>query len=261
MKSARTIKLDEIRIDGGTQVRENISQETVYKYKEDMENGDQFPPLEVVYDGASYWLVDGFHRYHAMKLIGYRTVDTLYRPGTLRDARILALSMNSKHGLPRTHADKRKAVLSALEMEEFANATDAEIAKACEVSKPFVAGLRRPEAKERQQESMKRHVEKRKAAELITPQKSEEPDPRVGEAPDEAELRAAELAHQADVETMHKLLESDEPLKVAHEEIKKLTFLNAQLEVRINGLMAEKNEAVKMVKSLQRQLDKLKKEK
>lgn len=260
MKSARTIKLDEIRIDGGTQIRVNISQETVYKYKENMEDGDQFPPVEVVYDGASYWLIDGFHRYHAMKLIGYRTVEVLYRPGTLREARILALAMNSKHGLPRTNADKRNAVEKALEMEEFKSATDADIAKACDVSKPFVAAIRRPEAKERQKESMEKHIRKR-AQEIAQKDSNAITDPRAGEAPDEAEMRATELAHQADLETMHKLLEADEPLKVAHEEIKKLTFLNAQLEVRLNGLMAEKNEAVKMVKSLQKQLDKLKKEK
>lgn len=262
MRSARTIKLDEIRIDGGTQVRENISQETVYRYKENMEDGDQFPPVEVVYDGASYWLVDGFHRYHAMKLIGYRTVEVLYRPGTLQDARILALAMNSRHGLPRTNADKRKAVLMALEMEEFKNATDAEIAKACDVSKPFVAAVRRPEAKAKQDEARKRHA--KKISNQITQEEAGNqitPDPHAGEAPDEAELRATELAHEADLETLHKLLEADEPLKVAHEEIKRLTFLNAQLEVRLNGLMAEKNEAVKMVKSLQKQLDKLKKEK
>lgn len=262
MKSARTIKLDEIRIDGGTQIRVNISQETVYKYKENMEDGDQFPPVEVVYDGASYWLIDGFHRYHAMKLIGYRTVEVLYRPGTLREARILALAMNSKHGLPRTNADKRNSVEKSLEMEEFKSATDADIAKACDVSKPFVAAIRRPEAKERQKEAMEKHVQK-KAKELernsITP--PQEPDPQAGAEPDEAEMRATELAHEADVEAMHKLLEAEEPLKEAHAEIKRLNHLNAQLEVRISALMTEKNEAVKQAKSLQKQLDKLKKAK
>jgi len=35
--------------------------------------------------------------------------------------------------------------------------------------------------------------------------------------------------------------------------------LNAQLQMRVNELVNEKGEAVKMVKSLQRQLDKLRK--
>lgn len=258
MKSARTIKLDDIKIDGGTQIREVISQETVYKYKEDMEEGDQFPPIETVFDGTTYWLTDGFHRYHAMKILGQRTVDVLYQPGTLQDAQVIALGANARHGLPRSNADKRRAVLRALELDMTRNMSDAEIARICKVSGPFVAGIRRPEAKERQQEAIKRHVEKRKETKLITPEKS---DVSTGEAPDESELRATQLAHDADIETMHKLLEADEPLKVAHEEIQRLTHLNAQLEVRLQGVMAEKNEAVKMVKKLQKQLDNFKKEK
>ena len=83
-------------------------------------------------------------------------------------------------------------------------------------------------------------------------------DPNAGEAPDEAEIKAAEMAMQADMDMMYKLLESDEPLKLAHEEIKRLNLRVAQQETRLHGLMNERNEAVKMVKSLQKQLEKLK---
>jgi len=71
-------------------------------------------------------------------------------------------------------------------------------------------------------------------------------------------LKANELAVQADMEAMYKLLESDDALATAHEEIKRLNLLNGQLEVRLHGLMNERNEAVKMVKKLQKELDKLK---
>jgi hypothetical protein len=74
-------------------------------------------------------------------------------------------------------------------------------------------------------------------------------------------MRAAELAIQADQETMYKLLESDDALATAHEEIKRLNLLNGQLEVRLHGLMNEKNEAVRLVKKLQKELDKLKAQK
>jgi septal ring factor EnvC (AmiA/AmiB activator) len=57
---------------------------------------------------------------------------------------------------------------------------------------------------------------------------------------------------------MYKLLESDDALATAHEEIKRLNLRNAQLETRLHGLMNERNEAIKMVKDLQKQLDKLK---
>jgi hypothetical protein len=57
---------------------------------------------------------------------------------------------------------------------------------------------------------------------------------------------------------MYKLLEADDALATAHGEIKRLNHLNAQLEVRLHGLMNEKNEAVKMVKQLQKEIEKSK---
>lgn len=77
--------------------------------------------------------------------------------------------------------------------------------------------------------------------------------------PDEAELRANELAEQADREMLNKMLEADDALATAYEEIKRLQFLNAQMEVRIAALMTEKNEAIKDAKRAQAQLDKIKK--
>ena len=66
------------------------------------------------------------------------------------------------------------------------------------------------------------------------------------------------MALIADQEAMYKLLDSDDALATAHEEIKRLNYLNAQLETRLHGLMNERNEAVKMVKKLQKENDKLK---
>jgi len=77
--------------------------------------------------------------------------------------------------------------------------------------------------------------------------------------PDEAELKANELAQQADLELLNKMLEADDALATAHAEIKRLNFLNAQMEVRISALMTEKNEAIKDAKRAQAQLDKIRK--
>ena len=71
-------------------------------------------------------------------------------------------------------------------------------------------------------------------------------------------MKVAERALQADVDAMYKLLESDDVLKTAHEEVKRLNYLTAQQEIRIHGLMNERNEAVKMLKKLQKENDKLK---
>ena len=77
------------------------------------------------------------------------------------------------------------------------------------------------------------------------------------EGPDEAELRAAELQEQADQEAFNKLLLADDKLATAYNEIKRLNAVNAVLESRLQGLMNEKAEAIRLVKSRDRQIAKL----
>lgn len=260
----KKINLNDIRIDGGTQGRVVIDQQLVYQYLECMKEGDEFPALFTVFDGATHWLVDGFHRYHAYKLLGIKQVEVNYKPGTQLEAQVMSFGVNGTHGKPRTNEDKRKVVEEALIHSLTKDKSDYEIAKICAVSKSFVASIRNPEAKKKQTEAKKKHiVEKAKQiAEESAENGSQTTNTEVvhagGEGPDEAELKANELALQADQDAMYKLLESDEPLKVAHEEIKRLNHLNAQLDVRLHGLMNERNEAVKMVKKLQKELDRLK---
>lgn len=134
------LKLDEIRIDGGTQPRVSINYDTVAEYVEDMKAGQAFPPLEVVFDGAEYWLWDGFHRYHAAKKAEMDTFKSNITNGSVEQARWLSLSTNKSHGLRRTNADKRKAVMEALKLHP--EMSDRNIAMHCGVSHPFVAGLR-----------------------------------------------------------------------------------------------------------------------
>jgi ParB-like chromosome segregation protein Spo0J len=256
----RKVKIDAIRIDGGTQCRIVIDQPTVYSYLEAMKEGNDFPLIETVFDGSTYWLTDGFHRYHAYKLLGIKDIEVKYKPGTLQDAQIEALRANSKHGKPLTNEDKRNKVEMALKIEGFDKKSDREIATICCVSVTFVGSIRRPQIKEKQIENKKKSVQKvaEKIIQECSPTTPPEPDSHAGEAPDESEIKEAELAMQADQDAMYKLLESDDALATAHEEIKRLNHLNAQLEIRLHGLMNERNEAVKMVKKLQKENDKLK---
>ena len=261
----RKVKLSDIRIDGGTQCRVEIDQSTIYQYVDRMKEGDEFPLIEAVFDGATYWLTDGFHRYHAFKLLGLKEVAVKYKPGTQQDAIIEALRANSKHGKTLTNEDKVNKVKMALAIDGYDKKSDNEIAKLCEVSRTMVAAVRNPEVKKRQEENRIRSAAKK--AQECSPTTPEAPvevspttsevSPTTGAEPDDAELKANELAMQADMDMMYKLLETDEPLKLAHEEIKRLNHQNGQLEVRLHGLMNERNEAVKMVKKLQKELDKL----
>lgn len=135
-----------IRIDGGTQPREGIDQETVDKYAEHMLNRVEFPPLVVFFDGKFYWLADGFHRYFAHKKHVTRLgpgLDVEVHQGTQRDAVLYSLGANETHGLPRTPADKRAAVLKLLNDPEWSEWSDGVIAEKAKVSQPFVSKLRR----------------------------------------------------------------------------------------------------------------------
>lgn len=77
--------------------------------------------------------------------------------------------------------------------------------------------------------------------------------------PDEAELKANEMALQADIEAMNKLLESDDALATAHAEIKRLNLAYAQLDIRFKGLMNEKSEAVRLLQKAQSEIKALRK--
>lgn len=64
------------------------------------------------------------------------------RQGGLRDAILHSAGANAAHGLRRTNADKRRAVLMFLEDEEWGTWADREIARQCSVGHPLVARLR-----------------------------------------------------------------------------------------------------------------------
>jgi hypothetical protein len=130
-----------------------------------------------------------------------------------------------------------------------------------------VAGVRNPEKKEKRAKEKKAaepsgNVTTEPTGNVTTDEAPKAPlapvDLNAGAAPDEDELRANELAMQADMDIMYKMLESDDALATANEEIKRLNHQNAQLEIRLHGLMNERNQAIKMVKDLQKQLDKAK---
>jgi hypothetical protein len=62
--------------------------------------------------------------------------------GTIRDAILHSTGVNAKHGMRRTYADKRKAVMTLLDDFEWSLWSNSEIARRCGVSTPFVANLR-----------------------------------------------------------------------------------------------------------------------
>lgn len=143
--------LDKIDISGGTQPRALIDEQVVEDYAAALEAGDVFPPLVVFWDGATYWLADGFHRFHAARRVGATEFAVDVKTGTRRDAVLWSVSANAQHGLRRTNADKRKAVETLLADDEWRAWSNVEIAKRCGVSE-FLVRDARPSLRENRSE-------------------------------------------------------------------------------------------------------------
>ena len=134
------IHIDKINIYGGTQARLKTNEDAIESYAEEMQRGAVFPPINVYFDGATYWLADGFHRYLSTKRNGQPTISAEVQPGGRVEALRHALGANSLNGVYRTNGDKRNAVEIALEeWPELANPVLGEI---CKVSSELVRGCR-----------------------------------------------------------------------------------------------------------------------
>lgn len=132
----------DIRIDGGTQLRVEIDYHTVDDYAAAYQSGAKMPPLVVFHDGATYWLADGFHRWHASKKAGLEKVACDVQQGSQREAILYAAGANDTNGLRRKIADKRCAVMKLLHDPEWSKRSDKWIAETARVSRPMVAEWR-----------------------------------------------------------------------------------------------------------------------
>jgi len=136
------ISIADLRMDGGTQPRSEISEDIVSEYAEDLRAGADFPPVQVMYDGTHYWLYDGFHRVRAAGRVGREEVGAEVHQGTKEDAQWASLAANKRHGLRRDEKDKRRAIKRALKMRG-ANTSDRQIARHVGVDNETVGKYRR----------------------------------------------------------------------------------------------------------------------
>jgi hypothetical protein len=135
--------ISSIRVDGGTQPRATINPQTVSDYMNDMASGAEFPPVEVFYDGAGYWLADGFHRVKAAEKSGRDEIACEVHQGTQQDAQWFSFGANKVNGLRRTNNDKQRAVKAALQHPGGAGLSDGQIAAHVGVSDQMVRNYRR----------------------------------------------------------------------------------------------------------------------
>ncbi|WP_099067893.1 hypothetical protein [Nostoc linckia] len=136
------IQLTNIKLDGGTQSRAGINQQVVDEYAVAWRDGAKFPAIIVFYDGENYWLADGFHRCYSAKQAGLSEIEADIRQGTRRDAVLHSVGANSNHGLRRTNEDKRRAIQTLLNDDEWRQWSDREIARRCGVHHDTVGRIR-----------------------------------------------------------------------------------------------------------------------
>lgn len=138
----KTLPMDVIRIDGGTQSRTQIHQYLVDEYAEKMADGSIFPPGVAFFDGKEYWLANGFHRYHALRKNNKHSMVCSIVNGTVRDAILYSKSANSLNGLRLSLEDRKHNVMEMLQDFEWNKWGDREIARYCDCSHTFVSKLR-----------------------------------------------------------------------------------------------------------------------
>jgi hypothetical protein len=138
-----------VRLDAGTQAREEADLYLTKEYAEAMASGvgfglggDLFPPPVIFHDGSSYYIADGYHRVKAAILAGLETILCEVRAGDRRDAVLCSVGANHTHGKRRSNSDKRRSVLRMLNDKKWGMWSNKTIADHCKVSPSFVANMR-----------------------------------------------------------------------------------------------------------------------
>jgi hypothetical protein len=257
--------------------------------KDSIENNGVLNPI-TIYDGM---VIDGWHRYKAANDVGLPCPETELDESVDPKDFVLAQNKNRRHitaaqlamattavyewqpsHRPNNTALSAELIKTAAELAEISGTSKRTIeqAKAVlqnaapevqEAVKSGKIGLAKAEAiaklpKEEQAAAIDRPLPKSgKAKPEKQESEGEKPVLTKYYGPDEEELLANELAERTEREIFHKMMEADDKLATAYEEVKRLNFLNAQLQTRINVLMVQKTEAVQILKSTQTKYEKL----
>lgn len=222
MIDIQTLRIEQINLFGDTQYRDRMSKDTADEYQEQMLEGVEFPPVLVVFDGTTYWLVDGYLRYFASQQAGFKDMKAQVILGTHGEAQVIAMGVNASHGVQRNNATKHAVVNAALKHPLTKKKSDSEIAKLCNVSVSFVGSIRHPEVNGQQKTRRKSSA-------------------------------------QADQTRSNKLLDEENVVASAYKRIKRLNVMVFQKQIRIAILMNEKKAAIKDAKRAQAAIDRVQK--
>lgn len=243
----------------------SMSEADFQALKDDIDDNGQREPIIIFED----MVLDGWHRYRACTELGMKPVQFNFKA----DADPVAFVIS--HNLHRRHlsASQRAAAVVACSAwapanrpkkvepgstfsknEDLARAAGTTVRTITDAKAGHKAGLA---------EAMKDGAVTAKEAAAIArgttskpkakPEVKPEEPPHDG--PDADEMRANEMAVQADMEALQKLLDSDDKLATAHAEIKRLNAELVVVKLARDGYMNQCNELIKRVKALQRKVD------
>ncbi|WP_321170667.1 ParB/RepB/Spo0J family partition protein [Streptomyces sp. Je 1-369] len=100
---------------------------------------DKLPPIIV--HRSTMKVIDGMHRLHVARLNGEETIEVRYFEGSNREAFLLAVELNLKHGLALALSDRKKSAMKIL--ESFPEWSDRAVAMKTGLSGKTVGVLRR----------------------------------------------------------------------------------------------------------------------
>jgi ParB-like nuclease domain len=142
--SVTRLQIAQIKIDRTLHARDNYSETTIDDYVGLDALGVVLPPITIIWIETEnqYVLIDGHHRLEARKQVGDTEIDVIVVKGNRTDAIKLAATSNISHGLPRTHADKRKAIKMLLEDGVLASFSNRRIAEMLQVHHETVGTVR-----------------------------------------------------------------------------------------------------------------------
>jgi hypothetical protein len=111
------LKISELEFDNEIYPRNEVNWLTAYSYSQAMRAGDVFPPIRVGLFKRKKYVVDGWHRVEAKRLLKDEYVEAIVkRYDSLKDMFVDAVKFNITHGRPLSVQEKVRLIHK---LEEF----------------------------------------------------------------------------------------------------------------------------------------------
>lgn len=258
--ATKTLPMDVVRIDGGTQSRIRIDTEWVDDIAEKMASGTEFPAGVAFFDGKEYWLADGFHRFHALRKNKKASMVCNIVNGTVRDAILYSYGANGSHGLRMSNEDKWHIVSEMLADFEWGEWSDREIARKCCVSHVFVGKVRATVQGGKKEEERKYKTPSGKTAKVKVKAQEEKPvEPKESAEVIRLQEQVEALIEEVDNLTTQLAKKTADDPDFAEQTIEDLRAENKQLRLEVKSLtisrdsfQAENAQLIKQVKYWQK---------